>query len=271
MIYKKLYRTVERQLHMEGSEVREMIKDYIQDSIKDFVQMSNWKMVKVSETITSDGSGRISLSSLDNYFAGELELYSGTTNYEKVDYETYLSMTNKTLVYSIFGNYLYIDGTNTDYTFLYKTYGYKYHNIAITGIAGNIITVSGDQSDYLRGKTELNIDSSTGNDGDYSISSYQVTGGNTEITVSIALPDTTVDGNVRIKRDGFLEFDTDENIITENYDDVIIKMTVYKFVNYLGDHNEILKEQNLLNMKLTALKKSENRTEKEGMPNIVRR
>lgn len=75
-------------------------------------------------------------------------------------------------------------------------------NITSINQGTKTFTVAGDHS-YLNSGDSLSILESTGNDGDYTISSINVAGGFTDISVSENIPDSTIDGV--IVKNGYLQ------------------------------------------------------------------
>jgi len=128
MTYYDLVRNIELYLHIQGSEARYLIKDFINSSILDFIRIFEWKYTRNSDIITLNGSGQYDLSTvLSMPFYGELSLLSKSgQEYTKYNYDTYLRLTSKAYAYAIFGNNLYVEGNNNDLTFLYVTPGTPY-------------------------------------------------------------------------------------------------------------------------------------------------
>lgn len=70
--------------------------------------------------------------------------------------------------------------------------------LAITAVntSTDVFTIAGDWTAYFGADDVFNVDESTGNDGDWTVSSSTYTGGNTEITVTGDITDATVDGYI---------------------------------------------------------------------------
>ena len=280
MTFSELVRDTELYIHLEGAEVRHLIKQFISDSILDFVRLKNWSRVNVFETITLDGSGSYLLSNLMNNFSGEIGLYSGATQYTKTKYENYIQYSSKSGLYAIYGDRIYIEGDNVDLTFMFKSTGYKYVAFSIYSYAANEINISGDISSWITNKNSVIVSDSadiTGtltNDGTYTFltGGYAVAGGNTTITTIETVPNIGItNGFLLVKRKNIVEFDTDEAPVIEFYPDVIQKMAALKMFKYLDDAESSDREAALLSLKINTLKADENRTEKMGVPHIVKR
>lgn len=69
---------------------------------------------------------------------------------------------------------------------------------AITAVnqGAKIFTIAGDFVDSFKPGRTLEVDSSFGNDGTYTVDTVLLSGGDTAITVIEAIPDDTVDGNI---------------------------------------------------------------------------
>ena len=275
MTFKKLIRDTEIYVHLEGAEVRHLLKQFINDSILDFSRLNEWIYLKEHEQIILDGSDSYSLSNLMNGFSGEISLFSGKTMYQKTKYENYIQYSSRTRIYAIYGDNLYVDGSDVTLDFLFKSTGYKYITFPIINIEDLIVHIAGDQTTYLRDKLYLTINGSTGNDAKYTIESFTVTGTSpniqTNIVINLPTADLTIDGNVLIERDNILEFDTDEVPAIIHYPDVIQKMTALKMFKYLDDAESSDREAALLSLKINTLKSHEKRTEKNGVPKVVKR
>ena len=122
-----------------------MLKDFINEACLDFMRMENWKRVLNNLTITLDGSGSYSLSTLlaaaDKYFVREYKLiipygeqvqvydYTNTrtaerTEFTKYNYDYYQQLSDKAYTWAIDGDTIYIVGNNGDLTLRY--FGDKY-------------------------------------------------------------------------------------------------------------------------------------------------
>jgi len=128
MIFKDLYRGIELYLHIQGTEARYLIKDFINESILDFLRLKEWERAKTVEDIALDGSGQYDLDTiLTNFFGGEIALLTeGGMELKKYNYDTYLQLTNKTDTYALLGNILFVEGDGVTLKFIYKTMGNPY-------------------------------------------------------------------------------------------------------------------------------------------------
>lgn len=188
MKFSQLVREIELYLHIQGTENRNLVKGFINDSSLEFLRLGEWDKCKKMDVITLDGTDVYPLNGtgriLTNVFHAELGLInsSGETYY-KVDYNTYLISTEKEYLWSIFGNELYVTGDAVDLNFLYKTPG-------------------------------------------------------------VIFP---------------LSNDDDENLVTLYYSDVIKKMSAIKVYDFIGDNEQVQKEEQNFARMIISLKKEENR------------
>jgi len=128
MIFSELIREIELYLHIQGSETRYLIKDFINESILDFIRIEEWKYSRFSNDIVLDGSEQYDLTTiLTNPFYGEIDLIKENSySYRKFNYETYIKSQSKIGSYSILGNTLYVEGEDTTLRFVYVTPGLPY-------------------------------------------------------------------------------------------------------------------------------------------------
>lgn len=197
MDFKNLRRKVELYLHIQGTENKIMIEDFINESVLDFLRMHEWSKCKVMETITLDGSGVYDLSALlTNPFFEEIDLLDENGNvYTKVDYNYYLRTTEPRYLYSILGTDLYVPGDTGTLNFVFKT-------------SGNPFT---------------------------------------------------------------LVKNTDENLVTQYYHDIIKVMSAIEVYNFIGDIEQVQIEERKLLKKIIITKKTENRTRQRGKSHMVSR
>jgi len=215
-----------------------------------------------------------------NNFSGEIGLYSGATQYTKTKYENYIQYSSKSGLYAIYGDRIYIEGDNVDLTFMFKSTGYKYVAFSIYSYAANEINISGDISSWIINKNSIIVADSvdiTGaltNDGTYTFldGNYTVAGGNTTITTIETVPNIGItNGFLLVKRKNIVEFDTDEVPVIVFYPDIIKVFTAYKILSHLDDDISSSKEWRILQNKIKILEEDENRTEKMGVPHIIKR
>lgn len=131
MIYIDLIREIELYTHMEGAQIREMIKRHINEAILDFLRMKEWEKVKNVVSVALNGSGAYTITGgatpIAADFEGEIELLdSGGIPYSKVGYSLYLQHSDKSGVYSILGDTLYVEGDSGTLTLIYIARGDEY-------------------------------------------------------------------------------------------------------------------------------------------------
>ncbi len=262
MTFQNLYRQVERYLNMEGADVRNHIKDFINDSIIDFIRLYNWEYSRTIEDITAV-SEIFNLNDLSGRHSSILDIFTGSTRLKKISYiRSRTSVMSGT--YSVVGNILYLPGPG-DYSILYKSFGSRYIDFVIVSMADFIITVSGNIIDYLRPQSEVFLPS--GNS--HGIVSYDIVDGNTDIEVDTEVGET--EPVLLIEKDSILQYDTDSVAVIQHYGDIIKHLTALKMLNYLGDTDEAGKEERIIAMKIDTLKRHENRSDKEGRDMVIAR
>lgn len=128
MQFSTLIRKVELYLHVQGSTMRAMIEDFINESILDFVRLKEWRKVRSVVNLPLDGSGSYNILAVAPDFEGEIGLFSEEgIEYEKSEYDVYIQYQTKTYKYSILGTQLYVEGdTGTTLKFIYVALGTNY-------------------------------------------------------------------------------------------------------------------------------------------------
>lgn len=123
MQFSVLVTAVQNYVRITGTDMLPVIKDFINESIIEFVRLRDWRMLKAFDTITTDGTGYYDLP---DDFLREIDLFSSEMRYNKREYSGYVLDQNKTYLYSVFGDKIYVDGTGASLTFLYLSKGDPY-------------------------------------------------------------------------------------------------------------------------------------------------
>jgi hypothetical protein len=128
MTFKEIVREVEKYCHVEGANIRELIKGFINESVLDFIRLDEWKWTEAVDTISLDDSDTYDLiAELSNPFHGEIALVdSSGEEYVKLSYKDYLRTPDKTYYWAIMNTTLYCTGNNLDVHLIYKTTGDGY-------------------------------------------------------------------------------------------------------------------------------------------------
>jgi hypothetical protein len=273
MIYRELKQAIELYTHVSSSEIAELTKQFVNESVLTFSRMYPWEKLKVSETISLNGSGSYVLdnSILRNVFGFEINLVS--MELEKVNYEDYSKLDDKTGYWSILGDTLYVEGDDTDLTFIFISPGQypKEHTIFNVDTGDKQFIIANDVRPYFKAGKKIFVSGSTGNDGTYTVISIGYDDISTFLNVSETIPSAVVDGTVRSSfQYPFIGNDYDEINATVYYWDVIKQMVICNIMDYLGDET-IQKEELNLQRKLSLLKSNENRANNLGKLNIVLR
>jgi len=123
MIFSDFLITVERYLLIEDADVRTegILKSIINDSIMEFSRIRSWEKLKLFSEITLDDSNSYLFTDiLTDYFIGEQFLTSETgQEYTKYNLKIYNTLSSKANTYSIYGDKLYIQGTEIVLGFYY--------------------------------------------------------------------------------------------------------------------------------------------------------
>lgn len=104
-------------------------------------------------------------------------------------------------------------------------------DFVITGVNPGTkkFTIAGDKTEYFSVGAQIKVTESTGNDGLYTVVSFSVVGVDTEIEVSEAIPDPTVDGSLYIDRLPILKMGVDawqHTLKVIEYNGVIVVQTL---------------------------------------------
>ena len=127
MTFQILIRSIEKYLHIQGADNKELIKDFINESILDFIRLADWeKLKKVYQLALTDASP-YDLTLITEKFYSEISLINEAGDkFIKLDYENYLRATDKSGYYSLVGTDLYVSGDNANVDLVYLATGTQY-------------------------------------------------------------------------------------------------------------------------------------------------
>ena len=131
MTFKQLFVSVENYLRVSGEEMRQRIKEEINEAIKDFMREDEWLRLTQTKQFTTDNTDTYSISSTiltpatDPVFDGEVALVpdSDLPEYNKLDIRVYLQQVTKTGFWSVSGDTLYVTGTGQTFNLIYNSPG----------------------------------------------------------------------------------------------------------------------------------------------------
>lgn len=123
MDFRQLQIKTHRYLLIEDPDVRTVgiIKQILNDTILSFARIRNWlRLQSFSEITLDDSNSYVIADIITDYFLGELALVSESgVEYLKYNLKDYNSLSSKTNAYAIYGDKLYVQGTDTTLGFYY--------------------------------------------------------------------------------------------------------------------------------------------------------
>jgi len=164
MNFKQLQIELYRYLLIEDPDVRTtgIIKQILNDTILSFARIKNWLRLQSFSEITLDGSNSYVINDIiTDYFLGEIALISESgIEYLKYNLKNYNTLSSKTNAYAVYGDKLYVEGTDTILGFYYMSLGLfpldndtdtnsaitNYHDVIINLAVINYLKFIGDGS-----------------------------------------------------------------------------------------------------------------------------
>jgi len=128
MLFRNLVQAVRLYVRVEGVDVDERIKTFINDACLEFARLFEWRSLLHSDTLTTDDSGSYSISDLTSApVANAISLgIAGQTPLEKWTYQEWVKAAAKTSAWAMLNGKIYVEGTGSDYIFLYTSCGSPY-------------------------------------------------------------------------------------------------------------------------------------------------